>query len=194
MSTILPPDASANRWPTPTCKLRWMAMPSGGCSVRQEAFASLADPQGLRQRAHAVRAEVIAHLDALPGAVHPAGAGQWDDRAPGRGCRAGGADRAGDRPASIGAQLIAKSKTMVSEEIELNHALEAAGLRVVETDLGEYIVQLRGERPRTSSPRPCTCAAADVGQTLPGEAGRALHRGYPDHDRPRPGGCCGRSS
>jgi L-lactate dehydrogenase complex protein LldF len=34
-----------------------------------------------------------------------------------------------------GAKLIAKSKTMVSEEIELNPALEAAGLRVVETDL-----------------------------------------------------------
>lgn len=43
--------------------------------------------------------------------------------------------------------LIAKSKSMVSEEIELNHALERRGYRVVETDLGEYIVQLRGERP-----------------------------------------------
>jgi L-lactate dehydrogenase complex protein LldF len=42
--------------------------------------------------------------------------------------------------------LVAKSG-MVSEEIGLNHALEAAGHRVVETDLGEYIVQLRGERP-----------------------------------------------
>jgi L-lactate dehydrogenase complex protein LldF len=36
---------------------------------------------------------------------------------------------------------------MVSEEIGLNHTLEAAGHRVVETDLGEYIIQLRGERP-----------------------------------------------
>jgi len=36
---------------------------------------------------------------------------------------------------------------MVSEEIEFNHALEAAGHRVVETDLGEYIVQLRNEKP-----------------------------------------------
>ncbi|MDP2777042.1 MAG: LUD domain-containing protein, partial [Anaerolineales bacterium] len=34
-----------------------------------------------------------------------------------------------------------------SEEIELNHALEAEGLKVVETDLGEYIVQLRHEKP-----------------------------------------------
>src|SRR6058998_1247320 len=43
--------------------------------------------------------------------------------------------------------LVAKSKSMVSEEINLNHALEAEGIRVVETDLGEYIVQLRNERP-----------------------------------------------
>ncbi|MFA9403884.1 MAG: LUD domain-containing protein, partial [Anaerolineales bacterium] len=45
------------------------------------------------------------------------------------------------------ARLIVKSKSMVSEEIELNHKLEAAGMRVVETDLGEFIVQLRGEAP-----------------------------------------------
>ena len=36
---------------------------------------------------------------------------------------------------------------MVTEEINLNPALEAEGMRVVETDLGEYIVQLRSERP-----------------------------------------------
>ncbi|HLO27692.1 MAG TPA: LUD domain-containing protein [Anaerolineales bacterium] len=43
--------------------------------------------------------------------------------------------------------LVAKSKSMVSEEINLNHALEAQGIRVVETDLGEFIVQLRNEKP-----------------------------------------------
>ena len=36
---------------------------------------------------------------------------------------------------------------MISEEIGLNQAIEAAGLVPVETDLGEYIVQLRGEVP-----------------------------------------------
>jgi len=46
-----------------------------------------------------------------------------------------------------GARLIVKSKSMVSEEIELNHDLEAAGFEVVETDLGEYILQLAGEKP-----------------------------------------------
>ncbi len=43
--------------------------------------------------------------------------------------------------------LVAKSKSMVSEEIALNHALEKENIEVIETDLGEYIVQLRHERP-----------------------------------------------
>lgn len=42
---------------------------------------------------------------------------------------------------------VVKSKSMVSEEINLNHVLEAQGVRVMETDLGEYIVQLAGQRP-----------------------------------------------
>jgi iron-sulfur cluster protein len=45
------------------------------------------------------------------------------------------------------ARLIVKSKSMVSEEIGLNDALERAGLQVVETDLGEWIIQLAGDRP-----------------------------------------------
>lgn len=44
-------------------------------------------------------------------------------------------------------QLIVKSKSMASEEIELNRALEAAALTPVETDLGELIVQLSHDRP-----------------------------------------------
>jgi L-lactate dehydrogenase complex protein LldF len=46
-----------------------------------------------------------------------------------------------------GATAIAKSKSMVSEEIDLNHRLAAVGIDVVETDLGEWIVQKGGERP-----------------------------------------------
>lgn len=46
-----------------------------------------------------------------------------------------------------GARRVVKSKSMVTEEIHLNEALEADGLRVVETDLGEYIIQLAGEPP-----------------------------------------------
>jgi len=46
-----------------------------------------------------------------------------------------------------GAQEVVKAKSMVGEEVELNHALEAAGIRAIETDLGEFIIQLAGERP-----------------------------------------------
>lgn len=46
-----------------------------------------------------------------------------------------------------GAREVVKAKTMVSEEVELNHSLEAAGIRAVESDLGEFIVQLAGDRP-----------------------------------------------
>ncbi|TAN46610.1 MAG: iron-sulfur cluster-binding protein [Rhodospirillales bacterium] len=45
------------------------------------------------------------------------------------------------------AKLVAKGKSMISEEIGLNHWLEEHGLEVVETDLGEYIIQLRREPP-----------------------------------------------
>ena len=45
------------------------------------------------------------------------------------------------------AKLVVKGKSMVSEETELNHALEAAGIEALESDMGEYIVQLNGEKP-----------------------------------------------
>ncbi|MEZ4712646.1 MAG: LutB/LldF family L-lactate oxidation iron-sulfur protein [Caldilineaceae bacterium] len=44
-------------------------------------------------------------------------------------------------------QTVAKSKSMVTEEVGLNDALEEHGIRVVETDLGEYILQLNQEPP-----------------------------------------------
>lgn len=44
-------------------------------------------------------------------------------------------------------KTVTKSKSMLSEELAVNHALETAGLRVVETDLGEYIIQLNNEPP-----------------------------------------------
>ncbi|NTV64248.1 MAG: iron-sulfur cluster-binding protein, partial [Oscillochloris sp.] len=46
-----------------------------------------------------------------------------------------------------GVRTVVKSKSMASEEIQLNHALESVGVEVVETDLGEYIIQMAGETP-----------------------------------------------
>jgi len=45
------------------------------------------------------------------------------------------------------ARLLVKSKSMTTEEIELNHVAESVGCESVETDLGEFIVQVAGERP-----------------------------------------------
>lgn len=45
------------------------------------------------------------------------------------------------------AKTISKSKSLTTEEIEINHPLEDAGIRVVETDLGELIIQLVNEKP-----------------------------------------------
>ncbi|RVU32222.1 LutB/LldF family L-lactate oxidation iron-sulfur protein [Neptunomonas marina] len=47
----------------------------------------------------------------------------------------------------VGAKTVTKGKSMVSEEVNLNEYLEANGVTPVETDLGEYILQLRGDHP-----------------------------------------------
>src|SRR6185436_803935 len=46
-----------------------------------------------------------------------------------------------------GAKLVGKSKSMVSEEVHLNHVFEEHGIECLETDLGEWIVQLAHEMP-----------------------------------------------
>ncbi|NJD59015.1 MAG: hypothetical protein FIA98_06415 [Anaerolineae bacterium] len=115
-------------------------------AVRKNAFASVPDHQALRLQARAVRTEVIDQLDHYLEMFiqHAEANGMLIHLA---------ADSAEairqviEIAHSHGAQLIGKSKTMVSEEIELNPALEAERFQVVETDLGEYIVQLRGEPP-----------------------------------------------
>ena len=84
--------------------------------------------------------------------------------------------RAGDASQAVGlvleiarlnqAKLVAKSKTMVSEEIDLNDALEQAGIKIVETDFGEYIVQLRQEHPSHITTPAVHLRRADVAQTF----------------------------
>lgn len=135
-------------------------------NAREQALASLPQPwEIMRQRAHAVRATVIAHLDEL--------LEQFVARVEANGVivhRAADASQAVDIVAQIArqnqARLIAKSKSMVSEEIGLNHTLEAQGFKVVETDLGEFIVQLRGERPAHIVTPAVHLRRQDVGQTF----------------------------
>ena len=73
-----------------------------------------------------------------------------------------------------GARLVAKSKTMVGEEIDINRHLEETGVRVVETDLGEYIVQLRGERPAHIITPAVHLSRVDVARTFHEKLGMPL--------------------
>ena len=113
---------------------------------RREAWAAVSDIQALRQQGHEARLRVIDDLDR-----HVA---RFSEALEARGGHAFFARTAAEANAYVvdicrraGATLAAKSKSMVSEEIRLNEALEAAGVKAVETDLGEYLLQLAGEHP-----------------------------------------------
>jgi iron-sulfur cluster protein len=73
-------------------------------------------------------------------------------------------------------KLVAKSKSMVSEEIELNHEFLRDGVEVVETDLGEWIVQLRHERPSHMVMPAIHLARQQVGEVFSERLGREISR------------------
>ncbi|MGI8422029.1 MAG: LutB/LldF family L-lactate oxidation iron-sulfur protein, partial [Gaiellaceae bacterium] len=113
---------------------------------RTEAWAEIDDVQALRERGREIRTRTIERLDehlATFTAAVVARGGQVH--------RAADAEQARALIVEIsraaGARTVAKSNSMATEEIELNAALEAAGIRPVETELGEYILQLAGEHP-----------------------------------------------
>lgn len=113
---------------------------------RASALAALIDPEGLRDQARAVRAKALARLDELLARL-----ADNVEAHGGRVCWATDGEAARryivDLARSRGVRLVVKSKSMASEEIHLNQALDEAGVRVAETDLGEYIIQLAGETP-----------------------------------------------
>lgn len=135
-------------------------------NVRLQSYKSLPeDVQVMRQRAHRIRAEVIEHLDRY--------LDQFVENVQHNGIivhRAADSTQAVQIVLNIAKQhnahLIAKSKTMVGEEIELNPALEANGYEVVETDLGEYIVQIRHEHPAHIITPAVHLRKEDVGKTF----------------------------
>ena len=82
----------------------------------------------------------------------------------------------------LGAKSVTKGKSMISEEIGLNEAIEAAGMEAVETDLGEYIIQLRGETPSHIIAPAIHVTARDVEEDF-----RKAHRDLPpDRDLSQP--------
>ncbi|GCE49689.1 iron-sulfur cluster protein [Thermosporothrix hazakensis] len=75
-----------------------------------------------------------------------------------------------------GIQLVVKSKTMVSEETELNAYLEARGVTAIETDLGEWVAQLEHERPSHMVMPIIHKTRQQVGETLSRATGREISR------------------
>jgi L-lactate dehydrogenase complex protein LldF len=113
---------------------------------RVVAWDALDEIEELRQRAHDARMRVIddldTHLERFRTALEARGGHVHFART---------VDEANSYVVDVcrraGARLAAKSKSMISEELHVNEALERAGVRAVETDLGEYIIQLAGEHP-----------------------------------------------
>ncbi|HWH68466.1 MAG TPA: LUD domain-containing protein, partial [Candidatus Sulfotelmatobacter sp.] len=114
--------------------------------VRDKYKAAFQDWNSARQAAAETKWEAVNHLDqhleefarnleARGAKVHWASTGQQ------------ARDILLDLIRSKQARSVIKSKSMTSEEIHLNEALEKAGFEVVESDLGEFIVQLRKEPP-----------------------------------------------
>ncbi len=118
----------------------------GLTAMRGAAVAKLPEFEQLRHDAAAIRDHTLNHLDhyllrfeaaakARGGHVHFAPDAAAANAIVLEICR------------SVDARKVTKGKSMVTEEIELNAHLEAHGITCLETDLGEYIVQLRKERP-----------------------------------------------
>lgn len=118
----------------------------GFVDKRQQAVDELPQFEELRDRAVAIKNHVLTNLDqyleqfeaqvaAVGGQVHFASTPEQGVEAVIDICRKAGAKR------------IAKGKSMIGEEMDLNEALEKEGMEVIETDLGEYIIQLASEKP-----------------------------------------------
>jgi len=139
----------------------------------KDAWAEFEQHALVRQRARAVKdhalAELDKHLAALEVSVTKRG-GQvyW----------AGDGEEACkfilDIIKSRGARKVVKSKSMTSEEIHLNKALEKNKIEVVETDFGEYIIQVAGHRPSHIVGPALHLSKDDVTEILSEDAGEQL--------------------
>ena len=114
--------------------------------MRPIAMRDLVDPDETRAAARDVRRRAVADL--------PAVLDRFQANLEARGGTVFRARTAADAVGYVvelaarhGASLVVKGKSMASEEIHLNDALADAGVEVVETDLGEFIIQLAGETP-----------------------------------------------
>ncbi len=121
-------------------------MRSGFVARRADAVARLPEFQDLRDRARDIKSHTLANLDAYleryEGEVKKSGGQVHWAKDGGELCRI-----VLDICQQAGAKTVTKGKSMIGEEIAVNDYLEEHGIEPIETDLGEYIIQLRGEAP-----------------------------------------------
>ena len=138
-----------------------------------EAWAQLPGSDLVREQARAIKdatlAELDKHLETLEASVQRLGGHVYWAEDGAAACR-----HVADIVRSQGGKHVVKSKSMTTEEIHLNHALETAGAEVVETDLGEYIIQLAGHRPSHIVGPALHLSAAEVAEILSQPAGSPL--------------------
>jgi L-lactate dehydrogenase complex protein LldF len=119
---------------------------AGGWAKGMESIREAHPFDEMRARAREIRTSNIAQLPELLGRLE-----ERVRAAGGTVARVADGDAACryvlDLARERGATLVAKSKSMATEEVKLNEALADAGIRVVETDLGEWILQLAGQHP-----------------------------------------------
>lgn len=121
-------------------------LPTGLVANRAAARARLPEFEDLRDIGRDIKDHTLAHLDLY--------LEEYERKATAAGAHVHWAATAAEAREIIlqicrdaDAKVVTKGKSMISEEIGLNAALESAGIEVVETDLGEYLVQIRGETP-----------------------------------------------
>jgi L-lactate dehydrogenase complex protein LldF len=139
----------------------------------RRGYASLPDSDALRDHAKRIKEHTLAHLDRyleqLEASVRARG-GHVHWAATAEDARRIVADIAG----RAGARRVVKSKSMTTEEVHLNGALEAAGVEVTETDFGEFIIQLAGERPSHLVAPAVHHTRESIARVLSAAAGEAL--------------------
>ncbi|MGE5414482.1 MAG: lactate utilization protein B, partial [Syntrophomonadaceae bacterium] len=148
-SEVRPPDfrrAASAALADPQLRANFRRAMDGLMAKRAARFADPAEWRDLRALGAAIRARALARLPEL--------LVELEDR-----CRANGiavrwAETADEANAIVleilrrhGATRVVKGKSMVSEEMHLNEFLERHGIESLESDLGEYIIQLDGETP-----------------------------------------------
>ncbi len=144
-------------------------------AARASVVGEIPDWEELRVRAHTIKHNVVQHLAQY--------LEEFEHNAASHGVKvlwAETASEANELVAQIArqknARLIVKSKSMVTEEIGLNEYLEKRDIEVVETDLGEYIVQLNNEPPSHITAPALHLSRSQIGKLFASK----LHTEYTD--------------